>query len=179
VFYLWPLLVAAYFLGRREVAANFAFMAAACAVALALWVEPVLRVAMLVAVLAIVGVVTGVIVVLREQVLALVGRLRMLASHDSLAGALNRGAFEQRLDAEMARTERTRVPLPVRSPSRSASPRRPRAAAAPGPCSPTPTARCTRPSAAAATASSAPTRGSRRSRSPYRCGGPPAARRPS
>ena len=111
VFYLWPMLVASYFLSRREVAANFAFMAAACAVALALWVEPVLRVAMFVAVLAIVGVVSVVIVVLREQVLALVRRLRTLASHDSLTGALNRGAFEQRLDAETARAERTGAPL--------------------------------------------------------------------
>jgi diguanylate cyclase (GGDEF)-like protein len=111
VFYLWPMLVAAYFLGRREIAANFAFMTAACAVALALWVDPVLRVAMFVAVLAIVGVVTVVIVVLREQVLALVRRLRTLASHDSLTGALNRGAFEQRLDAELARSRRTGAPL--------------------------------------------------------------------
>jgi two-component system cell cycle response regulator len=62
-------------------------------------------------VLAIIGVVTTVIRVLREQVLALVMRLRTLASHDSLTGALNRGAFEQRLDAELARVWRTGTPL--------------------------------------------------------------------
>jgi diguanylate cyclase (GGDEF)-like protein len=111
IFYLWPMLLAAYFLGRREVAANLAFVVAACAVALALWVDPVLRLAMFLAVLAIVGVVTAVILVLREQVLALVMRLRQLASHDSLTGALNRGAFEQRLDAELARSRRTGTPL--------------------------------------------------------------------
>ena len=49
--------------------------------------------------------------VLREQVLALVLRLRTLASHDSLTGALNRGAFEQRLDAELARARRSQAPL--------------------------------------------------------------------
>ena len=49
--------------------------------------------------------------VLREQVLALVLRLRTLASHDSLTGALNRGAFEQRLDAELARARRSSAPL--------------------------------------------------------------------
>jgi diguanylate cyclase (GGDEF)-like protein len=111
VFYLWPMLVAAYFLGRREVAANFAFVALTCGVALALWVDPVLRLAMFLAVLAIVGVVTAVIVVLREQVLELVHRLRTLASRDSLTGALNRGAFEQRLDAELARAGRAAAPL--------------------------------------------------------------------
>ena len=49
--------------------------------------------------------------VLREQVLALVMRLRVLASHDSLTGAFNRGAFEQRLDAELARSQRITAPL--------------------------------------------------------------------
>ena len=111
IFYLWPMLVAAYFLGRGEVAANVAFVVAACAVALVFWVDPVLRLAMFLAVLAIVGVVTAVVLVLREQVLALVMRLRMLASHDSLTGALTRGAFEQRLDAELARAQRTGGPL--------------------------------------------------------------------
>jgi hypothetical protein len=66
IFYLWPMLVAAYFLERREVAANLLFVAASCGLALALWTEPVLRVAMFTAVLAIVGVVTAVVVVLRE-----------------------------------------------------------------------------------------------------------------
>jgi diguanylate cyclase (GGDEF)-like protein len=111
IFYLWPMLIAAYFLGRREVAANFAFMLASCGVAFGFWIDPTLRVASFMAVLAIVGVATAVVVVLREQVLALVVRLRTLASHDSLTGALNRGAFEQRLDAELARTQRTSAPL--------------------------------------------------------------------
>jgi diguanylate cyclase (GGDEF)-like protein len=111
IFYLWPMLVAAYFLGRREVMANLAFATASCGVALALWVEPVLRLAMFFAVLAILGVVTAVVIVLREQVLALVMRLRVMASHDSLTGALNRGAFEQRLDAELARAQRAGAAL--------------------------------------------------------------------
>jgi diguanylate cyclase (GGDEF)-like protein len=111
IFYLWPMLIAAYFLERRAVMANLAFAAASCGVALALWVDPVLRLAMFFAVLAITGVVTAVVIVLREQVLALVMRLRTLASHDSLTGALNRGAFEQRLDAEVARAQRTGTSL--------------------------------------------------------------------
>ena len=111
IFYLWPMLVAAYFLGRAEVAANLALVAASCGTALVLWTEPVLRIGIFIAVLAIVGVVTAVVVVLREQVLALVLRLRALASHDSLTGALNRGAFEQRMDAELARASRSSTAL--------------------------------------------------------------------
>jgi diguanylate cyclase (GGDEF)-like protein len=107
IYYLWPMLLGAYFLGRREVAANFALVAAACGIAFLLWVDPVLRLAMFMAVLAIVGVVTAVVMVLREQVLALVLRLRELATHDHLTGALTRGAFEQRVEAELARARRT------------------------------------------------------------------------
>jgi diguanylate cyclase (GGDEF)-like protein len=113
IFYLWPLLVAAYFLRREEVAANFAFAALCCGLALALWADPVLRVATFIAVLAIVGVVSAIVVVLREQVLAHVLRLREEASHDSLTGALNRGAFEERLEAEMIRARRAVAPLAI------------------------------------------------------------------
>ena len=107
IFYLLPLLVAGYFLPRGEIAANYVFALAACATALARWVDPGLREAMFMAVAAIVGVVTVVVLSLREQVRRLVTRLDKLATHDSLTGALNRGAFEQRLEAELARTERT------------------------------------------------------------------------
>ena len=34
IFYLWPMLVAAYFLPRREIAANFAFTLLTCGIAL-------------------------------------------------------------------------------------------------------------------------------------------------
>jgi len=111
IFYLWPMLVAAYFLPRREVAANLGFALAACGVALSAWVEPGLREAMFMAVAAIVGVVTAVVLSMREQVRRLVTRLGELATQDSLTGALNRGAFEQRLEAELARTARTGAPL--------------------------------------------------------------------
>ena len=110
VFYLWPLLVAAYFLPRREVAANFAFAMGACALTLALWVDPVLRVATLIAVIAIVGVVCWLVVALRDRVARLIGQLGERAMIDSLTGALNRAAFEQRLEAELARCERDDSP---------------------------------------------------------------------
>jgi diguanylate cyclase (GGDEF)-like protein len=110
IFYMWPVLVAAYFLPWREVAANFAFSAVTCALALTLWVTPGLRLATFIVVIAMVGVVTAVILSLRSQVLRLVRRLADLATHDFLTGALNRGAFEQRLEAELARTGRAGSP---------------------------------------------------------------------
>jgi diguanylate cyclase (GGDEF)-like protein len=111
IFYLWPMIIAAYFLSRREIAVNFAFALGACALALAAWVEPPLRESTFIAVAAIIGVVTAVVLSLRDEVHNLVSRLGELATRDSLTGALNRGAFEQRLEAELARTSRTQAPL--------------------------------------------------------------------
>jgi diguanylate cyclase (GGDEF)-like protein len=73
-------------------------------------VDPGLRSATLMVVVAMIGVVTVVILSMRAQVLRLVKRLGELAEHDYLTGALNRGAFEQRLEAELARSERAGTP---------------------------------------------------------------------
>jgi len=110
IFYLLPMLLAGYFLPRGEVAVNYAFALACCGVTLATWVDPGLRLAMFMAVALILGLVTGVVLALREQIRVLVNRLGELAIHDSLTGALNRGAFEQRLEAELARTDRIASP---------------------------------------------------------------------
>jgi diguanylate cyclase (GGDEF)-like protein len=110
IFYLLPMLVAGYFLPRGEILANYVFSLVACGLVLALWVDPGLRSAMFMAVTAIVGVVTLVVLSLREQVHRLVSQLGALATQDFLTGALNRGAFEQRLEAELARTERIAAP---------------------------------------------------------------------
>ena len=104
------MLVGSYFLPRGEIAANFLFALLCCGLALALWVEPGLRLAMFMAVALITGVVTVVVLSLRERIRRLVTQLGDLATHDSLTGALNRGAFEQRLEAELARTERMAAP---------------------------------------------------------------------
>ena len=72
-----------------------------------------LRLASFIAVVAIVGVVSAIIVVLRERVLEHVLRLRQQASHDSLTGALNRGAFEERVESEVIRARRARAPLAI------------------------------------------------------------------
>ena len=110
IFYLLPMLLAGYFLPRGEIGANFAFALLCCGITLANWVDPGLRLAMLMAVALITGLVTAVVLALREQVRVLVTKLGELAIHDSLTGALNRGAFEQRLVAELARTDRMAAP---------------------------------------------------------------------
>jgi diguanylate cyclase (GGDEF)-like protein len=110
IFYLLPMLLAGYFLPRAEIGANFAFALLCCGITLANWVDPGLRLAMLMAVALITGLVTAVVLALREQVRVLVTKLGELAIHDSLTGALNRGAFEQRLEAELARTDRMAAP---------------------------------------------------------------------
>jgi diguanylate cyclase (GGDEF)-like protein len=110
IFYLLPMLLAGYFLPRGEIGVNYVFALVCCGVTLAYWVEPGLRLAMFMAVALILGLVTGVVRALREQIRVLVTRLGELAIHDSLTGALNRGAFEQRLEAELARTDRMAAP---------------------------------------------------------------------
>ena len=110
IFFLLPMLLAGYFLPRPEIAANFAFALLCCGVALVAWVDPGLRLAMFMAVGLVCGVVTAVVLALREGVHRLVSQLRDLATQDSLTGALNRGAFEQRLEAELARTDRIAAP---------------------------------------------------------------------
>ncbi len=110
IFYLLPMLVAGYFLPRAEILANFGFALLCLGIGLATWVDPGLRLAMFMAVGLITGVVTLVVLALREQIRVLVTRLGELAIHDSLTGALNRGAFEQRLEAELARTDRMGAP---------------------------------------------------------------------
>ena len=111
IFYLLPMLLAGYFLPRGEIGCELrCSRCCAAAITLAPWVDPGLRLAMFMAVALIVGLVTGVVLALREQIRVLVTRLGELAIHDSLTGALNRGAFEQRLEAELARTDRMAAP---------------------------------------------------------------------
>src|SRR3954453_1645617 len=68
IFFLLPMLLAGYFLPRAEIAANFAFALLCCGIALAAWVDPGLRLAMFMAVGLVCGVVTAVVLVLREGV---------------------------------------------------------------------------------------------------------------
>ncbi|MEA2269838.1 MAG: hypothetical protein QOC64_2448, partial [Solirubrobacteraceae bacterium] len=106
-FYVLPLAMAAYFFPGREVAANVALVAAAYALALDLWIDSTNPAQEFLTVLGAGGITSVAIFRLRRQVHALVAELQTMATRDALTGALNRGAFEQRLEDELARTRRS------------------------------------------------------------------------
>jgi diguanylate cyclase (GGDEF)-like protein len=102
-FYLWPMLVAAYFFQRRDVVLNFALVCASFAVALAFWV-PVDDggLIMFLDTVTAMGVVAALVFMLRTQVGRLVTGLHRASTTDALTGVLNRGAFQARLDQALA-----------------------------------------------------------------------------
>jgi diguanylate cyclase (GGDEF)-like protein len=102
-FYLWPMLVAAYFFQRRDVLLNFALVCASFAVALTFWV-PVDdgRVIMFLDTGMAVGVVAALVFMLKTQVSRLVTGMHEASTTDALTGTLNRGAFQQRLHEALA-----------------------------------------------------------------------------
>jgi diguanylate cyclase (GGDEF)-like protein len=104
-FYLWPMLVAAYFFQRRDVLLNFALVCASFSAALAFWVpvDDGSLIMFLDTVMA-VGVVATLVFMLKTQVSRLVTGMHKASTTDALTGVLNRGAFQQRLDDALAAT---------------------------------------------------------------------------
>ncbi|HEV2873885.1 MAG TPA: GGDEF domain-containing protein [Thermoleophilaceae bacterium] len=98
-FYLWPMLVAAYFFQQRDVVLNFALVCASFGAALAFWVpvDDGSLIMFLDTVMAM-GVVAGLVYMLKTQVGRLVTGMHKASTTDALTGVLNRGAFQQRLD---------------------------------------------------------------------------------
>jgi len=99
-FYLWPMLVAAYFFQRCAVVLNYLLVCAAFGLALTLWVEgPDGRMIMFLDTAMAVGVVGALVFLLKTQVGRLVTGMHKASTTDALTGTLNRGAFQQELDA--------------------------------------------------------------------------------
>jgi diguanylate cyclase (GGDEF)-like protein len=106
-FYLWPMLVAAYFFERRDVLLNFGFVCACFAVALAFWV-PVDdgSLIMFLDTVTAMGIVAALVFMLKTQVGRLVTGLHKASTTDALTGVLNRGAFQERLEEALAAADR-------------------------------------------------------------------------
>jgi diguanylate cyclase (GGDEF)-like protein len=105
-FYLWPMLVAAYFFQRRDVVLNFLLVCGSFAVALVFWV-PVDdgRLIMLLDTAMAMGVVAALVFVLKTQVGRLMTGMHKASTTDALTGTLNRGAFQERLNETIASAE--------------------------------------------------------------------------
>ena len=106
MYYVWPLMTSVYFLQRRETLLAYAVVCVSFG-AVSLWaLDGGPRAIQWVTVVIVGGVVIGFVVALKEGLQDLVGRLSALAREDPLTGALNRRAFVERLDAELARSSR-------------------------------------------------------------------------
>jgi len=106
MFYVWPLMTAAYFLQRRELLFTYLAVCASFG-AVSLWaLDDGPRLIQWITVAVVAGVVVVFVGALKTGLDELVGRLHTLAHEDPLTGALNRRAFVERLDAQLARAQR-------------------------------------------------------------------------
>ncbi len=106
-FYLWPVLTAAYFLRRRDLAIVLVLFVVSFAAALWWNGEQDGRAQLYVPMILVVVVVTGLVRLLRESLAELIGGLERTASIDHLTGLANRGAFDASVAREMQRARRT------------------------------------------------------------------------
>ena len=102
LFYLWPLMQAAYFMDRRSLIAVEATMLVSYAVALQ-WSPPGQRTAYFLAVVVCTMLVAAVVSHLQRRVERLMASLDAAASTDPLTGLLNRRAFEAEFETELVR----------------------------------------------------------------------------
>jgi diguanylate cyclase (GGDEF)-like protein len=111
VYYVWPVVFAAYYFPLRALVAELALVGACYAVALRI-VDPgpIAPTRWLIVVTMLVGV--GILIGrLQARVEGLVTRLSDIARRDALTGLLNRRGFEERLEAELARATRAGRPV--------------------------------------------------------------------
>ncbi len=111
IYYVWPIVFAAYYFPVRALVLEVAWVAGCYAVALRIIDPGSIAVTRWLIVVTMVAGVGGLISRLQARVDELVSRLSETARRDVLTGLLNRRGFEERLDAELARATRAERPL--------------------------------------------------------------------
>ncbi len=111
VFFIWPMLTAAYYLGRRDLAVAAAIFSVALFVALTINPGTGVDLQVFNATWSVILIVSVLVLMLRERVDRLVGDLAYTASTDMLTGLANRRTFEEAFDREIERARRNKTPL--------------------------------------------------------------------
>jgi diguanylate cyclase (GGDEF)-like protein len=113
LFYLWPLVYAAYFFTPRALVLNFALMVSSLAIALILNASATHRADTLIRTSVSVGMIAALVLFMRLREARLRGELATLADTDPLTGLLNRRAFDPRLLRLAEGAARDGTPLAV------------------------------------------------------------------
>jgi diguanylate cyclase (GGDEF)-like protein len=103
LFYLWPVVFAAYFCSRRVLIVSFAWMAITLAAGLAVKTHYPLKLDTFVGTVSSVGLMAALVATMRWRESGLRTELARIAETDPLTGLLNRRAFDPRLAALMHR----------------------------------------------------------------------------
>lgn len=110
-FFIWPMLTAAYYLGRRDLAVAAGAFSVALFVAVKINPGSGVDLQVFNATWAVILIVSCLVLVLRERVDRLVSDLAYTASTDMLTGLANRRTFEESFDRELERSRRTGTPI--------------------------------------------------------------------
>jgi diguanylate cyclase (GGDEF)-like protein len=112
-FYLWPLMTAAYFLPRRDLALVFGLFMAFFAIALWGFTVGESETRVYFPMVLVAFVVTGLVRLMRENLAALIGDLELSASTDELTDLPNRASFLRNCRREVDRSRRHGAPFSV------------------------------------------------------------------
>jgi diguanylate cyclase (GGDEF)-like protein len=113
MFYIWPLMTAAYFLQRRELLFTYLTVCVSFGAVSLFALDDGPRLIQWITVAGVGAVVVGFVAALKTGLDEFVARLHTLAREDPLTGALNRRAFVELLDGELARAERAGSPCAI------------------------------------------------------------------
>ena len=110
-FFIWPMLTAAYFLGRRDLAVAAVGFTVTLGAGMALNPDTGNDMQIFNASWSVIVIVSTLVLVLRERVDRLMNDLAVAASTDMLTGLANRRTFESSFDREIERARRSKTPL--------------------------------------------------------------------